>query len=569
MAPGRALVDEPPVAHGEGGRIVKRAGATGKRVFVAGALALVAGCAAALWGCASTERWPFEPQKFGGRLAVYGPADAPIDEGERAPADEDELPDGPVSLTVERAALLALGRNRDLRVQRLTPEIVATFEQIERGAFDPEVFARAQFSEDESVEISRATGELFGTTRSERRYDLGLRSRMPTGTDVEVGVQSSFNSSNRTPDQQAVRVGLTVTQSLLRGFGPAVNLARIRQARLDTVASLYELRGFTEAVLAETESAYWRLALAQRRIEIFEESLRLAQLQRDEVAQRIEIGVLPPTERAAADAEAALREQELIDARAELETLRLRLLRLLNVDASGRLDRAVTLTSDPQMALAPIEDLEERLRLALRARPDLSEARLRLEQARLETVVTRNGVLPRLDFFVTLGKSGFADSFGRAVRDLDGESFDVSAGLELSAAVGNRTARGLDRQSAVSRLQASEAIRNLAQIVELDVRIAAAEVERARLQIAASAATRELREEALRAEDERFRVGDSTSILVAQAQRDLQASRVSEVEALVAYRLALIELYLAEGSLLERRGLTVEPSPEQRASVEW
>jgi outer membrane protein len=35
------------------------------------------------------------------------------------------------------------------------------------------------------------------------------------------------------------------------------------------------------------------------------------------------------------------------------------------------------------------------------------------EQQRLETVVTRNGLLPRLDFFITLGKTGYADSFCR------------------------------------------------------------------------------------------------------------------------------------------------------------
>ncbi|MEZ6193181.1 MAG: hypothetical protein R3C45_18055 [Phycisphaerales bacterium] len=51
--------------------------------------------------------------------------------------------------------------------------------------------------------------------------------------------------SNRAPEQQDARLGLTVTQQLLRA-GPAVNLARVKQAELDTRASLYELRGFAE-----------------------------------------------------------------------------------------------------------------------------------------------------------------------------------------------------------------------------------------------------------------------------------------------------------------------------------
>jgi outer membrane protein TolC len=42
---------------------------------------------------------------------------------------------------------------------------------------------------------------------------------------------------------------------------------------------------------------------------------------------------------------------------------------------------------------------------------------------------------------------------------------------------------------------------------------------------------------------------------VSQAQRDLLAIRIQEVEAVIEYRIALVELYLAEGTLLERRGI--------------
>ncbi len=54
-------------------------------------------------------------------------------------------------------------------------------------------------------------------------------------------------------------------------------------------------------------------------------------------------------------------------------------------------------------------------------------------------------------------------------------------------------------------------------------------------------------------------LGDSTSLLVAQAQRDLLAARLAEVESIVNYRIALVELFLAEGSLLERRGMAMGP----------
>ncbi len=93
--------------------------------------------------------------------------------------------------------------------------------------------------------------------------------------------------------------------------------------------------------------------------------------------------------------------------------------------------------------------------------------------------------------------------------------------------------------------------------MRLDVRLAVNEVERARKQISASRATRILEEETLKAEKERFDVGSSTALLVAQAQRDLLVSLIAEVKAVISYRIALVNLYLAEGSLLERRGVVI------------
>lgn len=56
-------------------------------------------------------------------------------------------------------------------------------------------------------------------------------------------------------------------------------------------------------------------------------------------------------------------------------------------------------------------------------------------------------------------------------------------------------------------------------------------------------------------------MGKSTSLLLAQAQRDLLINRIVEVEALANNIKALIHLYQQDGSLLERRGI-VAPGRE-------
>ena len=72
-----------------------------------------------------------------------------------------------------------------------------------------------------------------------------------------------------------------------------------------------------------------------------------------------------------------------------------------------------------------------------------------------------------------------------------------------------------------------------------------------------------MQEKKLSAELEKFRVGKSTNFLVLQAQRDFTESQLDEARSMVAYLNALVDLYVSEGSLLERRGLK---SPDDSGS---
>jgi len=477
------------------------------------------------------------------------------------PARPIDLPsldtDQPIELSLEQTVMIALSRNRDLQIAQLEPVAAGAFELIERGAFDPELFAEASIGREQSSEVARSTGDQFAVDADEAFIEGGVRQTTPTGTSAEITVSQGRDISNRSPEQQTARVGLTVTQSLLRGLRPSVNLATVRQAELGTDASRYELRGFVEALLAETESAYWQYTLARRRIEIFRRSLEVARTQSDQVDQRIELGDLAPAQAAAAKSEVALREQGLIDAEAALEAQRLRLLRLLGARLTVPDIVTTHLGEIGEDLLPDLEDPQSRMQLAIRARPDLNEARLRLEQNRLETIRTRDGLLPRLELFATLGKSGFDDTFTRSFGKLGKNSYDFAVGLRFSQALGRTEARGRDRLALTNRQQAALAVHNLEQLVELDVLLADNEARRARDQIRASRTTRELQELTARNEEERFRVGDSTALLVAQAQRDLLDAQIAEVEALVSHRLAIIQAHLAEGTLLERRGISI------------
>ena len=513
--------------------------------------------ALALTACGTPDRWhpPPPAPTPGAPDPTPPPAAEPVAiQAEDRPTLRTDA-EGRLALRVEDAVLLAMAHNRDLRVRRYDPTIAATFEAIERGVYDPEVYASLELERERASETDRGTGERFSVDGEAERAELGLRQRLPTGTDLELSAAQERETSDRTPDQQESRLGLTVTQALLRGFGPQVNLAEIRQAALDTRISRFELQAFAEALVAETETAYWRLVLAQRRIAIVEESLRVAEAERDATAERIAVGAAPTSAAAVTRTEVARREQALIDARSDLVVRRLRLLRLVTPGADLDFDRPIAPLSDAAITPEPLAELPERIRLAQAQRPELGEARTRLEQRRLATVVTANGLLPRLDFFVDLGKTGYGETFGDAVDAIDGDTWDLTVGVDFSYRLGDRSAAARDLAAIASREQARAAIANLEQLVELEVRLAWNEADRAARQIAASATTATLQAETLGAEEARLEAGAGTQLLVAQTQRDLLAAQVAELEAAIAYRLALVDLYRAEGTLLARRGL--------------
>jgi outer membrane protein TolC len=239
-----------------------------------------------------------------------------------------------------------------------------------------------------------------------------------------------------------------------------------------------------------------------------------------------------------------------------MESIRLQLLRLLNPPGSRLWDRKIELIHQPTLPQIKLDDVKLHVSVSMRMHPILNEVRLGVMRGDLQLVKTKNGLLPVLDLFITLGKSGYSGSFGDSVSDIYKDHYDALLGVRFQYPIFKRDAKARHQRARLNRDRVERALENLSQLVEVDVRTAYIEVNRAKQQIAASSATRRFNEEKRRTENEKLRVGKSTSFLVAQAQRDLLVSRIAEVEAVANYLVALVDLYQNDGSLLVRRGVS-------------
>ena len=494
--------------------------------------------------------------------AVYMKPDSHEKPPSQIPSSQPIGPAPPLRITTTDAVLLTLKNNRSLVVEELNPSIRNTFEDTERAVFDPKAAAEISGGRIDGESLARTGSDTEDYVEDAALGVISLEQFFPTGTTVALEGKTEMKNSSLYRDAfYWSRLGLTVNQAILRGYGTDVNLVRLRQARLDTRMSEFELRGFTQSLVAQVEETYWDYALARRQVEIFKESLKVARQQLNETLALIEVGRLAESELPAGQMELAAQEQGLINARSERESKRLALLRLLNPPGPDLWGRAVDLIHQPALPDIKMDDVGAYVAMSKRMRPLLNEARLKLMRDDLELVKTKNGLLPILDLFVSLGKSGYANSFGRSISNLSGENYDAFMGVRFEYPIHNRAPKSLYRRAMLNREQAEKALNNLSQLVELDVRTAYVEVMRTKEQIKASATTRIFSEATFRVETEKLHVGKSTSLLVAQAQRDLLVSRIAEVQALADYIKALIFLYQQDGSLLERRGI-VAPGRE-------
>jgi outer membrane protein TolC len=367
---------------------------------------------------------------------------------------------GPLTVTIAEAILMTLENNRALVVERMNPSIQKTFEEQERAVFDPETNAEISAGRIDEQRLARVGVETENYTTDTVEGVISLEQFFPTGTTVAVEGSSIMTDSSLYQDNfYTTRLGITFTQALLRGLGPAVNLARLRQAQLDTRLSEYELRGFAEFLVAELERTYWDYALARRQIEIFEESLKLARQQLGETEELIGVGRLAEAELPAVQAEVAAQEQGLINARSSMESIRLRLLRLLNPPGINLFQRKIDLIHQPTLPEIKLDDVEQYIAVSMRMRPELNQARLGILRDDLELVRTQNGLLPLMDLFITLGKSGYADSFRSSVSNISDENYDALAGLRFQYPFWNRDAKARHERAVLSRDQAEKALK--------------------------------------------------------------------------------------------------------------
>jgi outer membrane protein TolC len=211
--------------------------------------------------------------------------------------------------------------------------------------------------------------------------------------------------------------------------------------------------------------------------------------------------------------------------------------------------RIQPIDSPPFVAVSPIV-LEEQIDLALKNRPDFVQSQLDIASREISRDVARNQRLPRLDLegrgsILALGER--AEEGVANLGDTEGHRWSVA--LRFQYPLGNRLAQNELQRRNLELQQALVDQRKLKRTIVRQLRQAVRDIETAMQRVEVTRAATVLALTQLEAEQEKFRLGLSTSFVVLDFQEDLTIARSDETRAVSDYNVALARLDQLTGTL--------------------
>src|SRR3954470_5682567 len=371
-----------------------------------------------------------------------------------------------------------------------------------------------------------------------------------TGTSMAFGIQNQrqYSSSIRSLLNPNYSSNWTVTlrQHLLTGFGLGPNLRFIRIARNNREIADVAFRQQVISTVSQIQNIYWDLVSASEAVKVQERSVALAEKTVSDNQSQVDVGTMAPIEIVRAKSDLAARRQDLIIAQSSL-----RLQQLLIKNALARnvtndlLENAEVVPTDimavpPQEPVVPTQDL---MADALAHRPELAQARIDLTNRQITKQSARNAMLPTVDLFGTYGGAGIAGSqnalcppgsglgcgggggggtgggtgtapipflggYGDAFDAAFGKDFpSYSVGLNVTIPIRNRAAQADQTRSELELRQAQARLQQLENQVRIEVRNAQFSAQQDRARVEAAQAGRDLAQQTLEAEQQKYQVG--------------------------------------------------------------
>lgn len=451
---------------------------------------------------------------------------------------------------------------------------------------DPYLFFYASYAHLTTPESNVVLNGTSTLINDYRQYQTGYGQSFVSGSSLQLTFYS-FDSKLNSPtvfENPSISgyLDLYVTQNLLQGFSPGVNNRNIRVARNNMKGTELQLKRQVITTVSAVLNLYWDLVSFDEDMRIKQEALNAAQKLYDDNKQQVALGTLPAIEVTRAAAQVSASKEDLLISQTNVAQQETILKNALSRNMAGEpwLDEVHIVPLD-HIEVPAKEDLPPTAQLideALRDRPELQQTRINLESLQINLRGTRNELLPTLQAFADVNNQGlsgplnplytnqygvpdpyFIGGSGNLLGQIFRRDFpNYSAGLALNIPFRNRQAQADYITDQLTLRQNQLQLQKAVNQIRVEVKNAVIGLQQARTQYEAAVSTRQLAQQTLDAEQNRFKFGQSTISAVIQAQRDLAGDQSAEVQSMANYTHARIAFEQAIGTTLDTNHITME-----------
>jgi outer membrane protein TolC len=432
------------------------------------------------------------------------------------------------------------------------------------GDFEPEIAGHYDFSGlDRQNTIEQVLAQGFNTEYSEdsKEYGIGIEGKTLSGGTYRFGYSlSAQDNSLASKTEYQSFAGVSAEQPLLKGAAYGAPMASIRIGRSESRISYHEFRKQLMDIIYQTELAYWNLVYNQAQYDAARQSVgRAEELVRD-TGKRVEAGKMTDLDLLEAETGLGIRKLNLDDSRQNIidAATQLKLL-ISHSDIVG--DKRIVASEALVLPTATHESSDDKaqasLEWALHAQPDYLIQTEELKKERIVLGYQMDRLLPELNVTGSYGCSGLGSSAKEATEKLgDGEYPTWSVGVELRIPLflgirerNELSAARIKNELAEKKLVSMEykLTQSIATLIRRNDTLAKHVIN--------ARAILEFRQQLVDIELARLEAGKSKIRLVYDAEEKLLDARLTELESILKYREAEMQLAFFCGSLLRDKDL--------------
>lgn len=483
------------------------------------------------------------------------------------------------ALSLKECIVQALANNLSLSVEAFNPGIQDSAVSLTKEQFLPQLQAGYSRQSSTSLGVWGLQGTSFPYSQNQNTFTLSQK--VVTGTTAFLNIYDYASTTGQKyveiNPQYYTYMQLSITQPLLKGFGPKINRAQTYQAERQKEIATATLKSRVLQTLYDTEQAYWNLYNDIENMKVQESSLAQSRevLKRAREGERI--GNQSAIDVLNAETAVAGWEDGLVSARLQVDQSESILRKMMNLPPA-ELNSTERLGLADRPAVEKIEiTYDQALTVALVHNPDIIQAEKQIAITTSQVGFLRNQVLPQLDLTLSgwsPGQSGVKFLYenddpltGNIIGKVVGSRWDAFkqalkltykswfANLSLTIPMADIFSRASLTQAKMQQGQSLAALETQKQTVAFAVADALKQLHNAELRIQSSSANRVLQEKRLAAEIQRYQLGLVGPQWVFEYQRQLATARTNEVQAQAAYRIAAARLGQIMGTALETKGL--------------